>query len=102
MSSGRMEVCLVGAGPRGLSVLERLCAHERTSPRWGHVTVHVVDPGPPGSGQVWRPSQSRHLLMNTVASQVTVYTDASVSIAGPLEEGPSLYQWAKAIGPSAL
>lgn len=97
-----MEVCLVGAGPRGLSVLERLCAHERTSPRWGHVTVHVVDPGPPGSGQVWRPSQSRHLLMNTVASQVTVYTDASVSIAGPLEEGPSLYQWAKAIGPSAL
>ncbi|MFE0929639.1 FAD/NAD(P)-binding protein [Streptomyces mutabilis] len=102
MSSGRTEVCLVGAGPRGLSVLERLCAHERASPRWDHVTVHVVDPGPPGPGQVWRPSQSRHLLMNTVASQVTVYTDASVSIAGPLEEGPSLYQWAKAIGPGAL
>ncbi|CAL9668498.1 hypothetical protein SUDANB126_07365 [Streptomyces sp. enrichment culture] len=97
-----MEVCLVGAGPRGLSVLERLCAHERTSLRRDHVTVHVVDPDPPGPGRVWRPSQSRHLLMNTVASQVTVYTDASVDIAGPLEEGPSLYQWAKALGPSAL
>lgn len=97
-----MEVCLVGAGPRGLSVLERLCAQERKSPRWEHVTVHVVDPDPPGSGRVWRPSQSRHLLMNTYASQVTVYTDASVSIEGPLEEGPSLYQWAKALGPSAL
>ncbi len=97
-----MAVCLVGAGPRGLSVLERLCAHERKSPRWDGLTVHVVDPAPAGSGQVWRPSQSRHLLMNTVASQVTVYTDASVGIDGPLEEGPSLYQWAKAIGPSAL
>ncbi len=97
-----MEVCLVGAGPRGLSVLERLCAHERKSPRWDHVTVHVVEPDPPGSGRVWRPTQPRHLLMNTVASQVTVYTDDSVTVEGPLEEGPSLYQWAKALGPSAL
>ncbi|WP_030205739.1 FAD/NAD(P)-binding domain-containing protein [Streptomyces sp. NRRL S-87] len=97
-----MEVCLVGAGPRGLSVLERLCAQERKSPRWDQLTVHVVEPDPPGSGRVWRPSQSRHLLMNTVACQVTVYTDASVAIEGPLEEGPSLYQWAKALGPSAL
>ncbi|MFJ5886044.1 FAD/NAD(P)-binding protein [Kitasatospora cineracea] len=102
MSSGRIEVCLVGAGPRGLSVLERICAQERRTPRWDRLTVHVVEPDPPGAGRVWRPSQSRHLLMNTVASQVTVYTDASVAIAGPLEEGPSLYQWAKALGPSAL
>jgi hypothetical protein len=97
-----LEVCLVGAGPRGLSVLERLCAQERKSPRWGSVTVHVVDPDPPGAGRVWRPSQSRHLLMNTVASQVTVYTDASVRIDGPLEEGPSLHQWAKALDSGTL
>ncbi|MEX1656963.1 FAD/NAD(P)-binding protein [Streptomyces pseudovenezuelae] len=97
-----MEVCLVGAGPRGLSVLERLCAHERKSPRWNTVTVHVVDPDPPGAGRVWRPTQSRHLLMNTVASQVTVYTDASVRIDGPLEEGPSLYDWAKAVESGTL
>ncbi|MFE6894352.1 FAD/NAD(P)-binding protein [Streptomyces sp. NPDC057694] len=93
---------MVGAGPRGLSVLERLCAQERKSPRWDAVTVHVVDPDPPGSGRVWRPTQSRHLLMNTVASQVTVYTDASVRIEGPLAEGPSLYQWAKTLRARAL
>jgi uncharacterized NAD(P)/FAD-binding protein YdhS len=97
-----LEICLVGAGPRGLSVLERLCAQERKSPRWDTVTVHVVDPDPPGSGRVWRPTQSRHLLMNTVASQVTVYTDASVRIAGPLDEGPSLYEWTKALVSGAL
>lgn len=96
-TAAHLEVCLVGAGPRGLSVLERLCAQERKSPRWDTVTVHVVDPDPPGSGRVWRPTQSRHLLMNTVSSQVTVYTDASVRIDGPLDEGPSLYEWAKAL-----
>ncbi|MFD3701049.1 FAD/NAD(P)-binding protein [Streptomyces sp. NPDC058646] len=95
-------MCLVGAGPRGLSVLERLCAQEGKSPRWDSVTVHVVDPDPPGSGRVWRPSQSRHLLMNTVASQVTVFTDASVRIDGPLNEGPSLYEWAKLLDSGAL
>jgi L-aspartate N-monooxygenase (nitrosuccinate-forming) len=92
-------VCLVGAGPRGLSVLERLCAQERKSPRWNAITVHVVDPDPPGPGRVWRPTQPRHLLMNTVASQVTVFTDSSVTIDGPLEEGPSLYEWASTLGP---
>ncbi|MEU9273040.1 FAD/NAD(P)-binding protein [Streptomyces sp. NPDC048251] len=97
-----VQICLVGAGPRGLSVLERLCAQERKSPRWDAVTVHVVDPDPPGAGRVWRPTQSRHLLMNTVASQVTVYTDASVRIDGPLDEGPSLYQWAKALTSGTL
>jgi uncharacterized NAD(P)/FAD-binding protein YdhS len=101
--SGRhTEACLVGAGPRGLSLLERLCAQERKSPLWDHVTVHVVDPEPPGAGRVWRPSQSAHLLMNTVASQVTVYTDDSVSIRGPVEEGPSLYEWARSLGRGSL
>lgn len=82
-------------GPRGLSVLERLCANERKSPSRDAVTVHVVDPYPPGAGRVWRTAQSRHLLMNTVASQITLFTDDSVRIEGPVESGPSLYEWAR-------
>ncbi|MFF3646541.1 FAD/NAD(P)-binding protein [Streptomyces sp. NPDC002564] len=102
MSARRIEVCLIGAGPRGFSLLERLCAQERKSPLWDRVGVHVVDPEPPGAGRVWRLSQSPHLLMNTVASQVTVYTDGSVDIRGPLEEGPSLYEWARSLGRGSL
>lgn len=94
MSSGDLAVCIVGAGPRGLSVLERICAHERKSASHRSVTVHVVDPARPGPGAVWRTDQSPRLLMNTVASQVTVYTDASVEMDGPVETGPSLYEWA--------
>lgn len=97
MSSGHLTVCIVGAGPRGLSVLERICANERKSASHPTVTVHVVDAARPGPGRVWRTDQSPHLLMNTVASQVTVYTDGSVTMNGPIEDGPSLYEWAKSL-----
>ncbi|PWI08943.1 FAD-binding protein [Streptomyces sp. NWU339] len=97
MNERQHAIGLVGAGPRGLSVLERLCAQERKSPSCDRLTVHVVDPAPPGAGRVWRTAQPRELLMNTVACQVSVFTDASVSIEGPIEEGPSLYAWACAL-----
>ncbi|WP_405521030.1 FAD/NAD(P)-binding protein [Streptomyces canus] len=90
-----VSVALVGAGPRGTSVLERLCASApELLPPGAHLTVHVIDPSPPGPGRVWRPTQSPDLLMNTVASQVTLFTDESVDCAGPIRPGPSLYEWA--------
>ncbi|MER7003711.1 FAD/NAD(P)-binding protein [Dactylosporangium sp. NPDC000555] len=95
MNDGQFHLCIVGAGPRGLSVLERLCAQERREPAFTAVTVHVVDPVEAGPGAVWRTSQSRLLLTNTVAAQITVYTDHSVRIDGPIEPGPGLYDWAK-------
>ncbi|MFJ5265726.1 FAD/NAD(P)-binding protein [Streptomyces sp. NPDC088387] len=97
MSAGHVELCVVGAGPRGLSVLERLLANERHEPRHKALTVHVVDPHAPGAGAVWRSDQSRQLLMNTVASQITVFTDDSSTIDGPVEPGPSLHQWAQSL-----
>ena len=87
MTSRRLDVCLIGAGPRGLSVLERLCANAASAAPETAVTVHVVDPFPPGAGQVWRTDQSEHLLMNTVASQVTMFTDESVELRGQLVAG---------------
>jgi FAD-NAD(P)-binding len=89
------EVAIIGGGPRGLSVLERLCANERAQPSRRTLVVHVVDPGVPGAGSVWRTGQSRNLLMNTIASQITVFTDHSAKIAGPIVPGPSLYDWAR-------
>jgi uncharacterized NAD(P)/FAD-binding protein YdhS len=75
-------------------VVERLCANARLLPEGSTVHVHVIDPYPPGSGKVWRTDQSRHLLMNTVAGQISVFTDATVDLQGPLEPGPSLHEWA--------
>ncbi|MET7904807.1 FAD/NAD(P)-binding protein [Streptomyces sp. NPDC005355] len=88
-------VAVVGAGPRGLSVVERICANASSVAPGRPIHVHVVDPFPAGAGRVWRTNQSRELLMNTVASQITVFTDDSVDCAGPVAEGPSLYEWAR-------
>ncbi|MEU6023262.1 FAD/NAD(P)-binding protein [Micromonospora sp. NPDC047134] len=103
------EICIIGAGPRGLSVLERLCANERARPSHEEVVVHVVDPAGAGAGAVWRCDQSRHLMTNTVAAQITVWSDDSSRIEGPIEPGPSLYEWAldqpdeeaRALGPNS-
>jgi uncharacterized NAD(P)/FAD-binding protein YdhS len=90
-----VSVALVGAGPRGTSVLERLCASApELLPPGARLTVHVVDPAPPGTGRVWRTAQSSELLMNTAASQVTLFTDDSVDCSGPIRPGPSLHEWA--------
>ncbi|MFM9371519.1 FAD/NAD(P)-binding protein [Streptomyces sp. Da 82-17] len=95
---------IVGVGPRGLTVLERLCANTAARPDAASVTVHLIDPAPAGAGRVWRTDQSPHLLMNTVAEQITVFTDSSVSCEGPVTPGPDLYEWATlltATGPAA-
>lgn len=96
-----LSVALVGAGPRGTSVLERLCASApELLPPGARLAVHVIDPDPPGPGRVWRTDQSPELLMNTVACQVTLFTDDSVDCSGPIRPGPSLYEWARGtLGP---
>lgn len=100
-SSGTTDahVAIVGAGPRGTSSLERLCASAKDFLAPGsRLTVHVVDPSPPGAGRVWRTDQSQQLLMNTVSSQITMYTDNSVTCEGPICPGPSLHEWAVTVG----
>ena len=60
------HVVIVGAGPRGVGVLERITAlHAERQPGWG-LHVHLVDPGEPGQG-AHSSFQPDHLLTNTVA-----------------------------------
>lgn len=89
------SIAVVGAGPRGLAVVERICANAPVVAPGKRIHVHAIDPFPAGAGRVWRTDQARELLMNTVASQVTVFTDDSVECGGPVAEGPSLYEWAR-------
>lgn len=88
------RIAVVGVGPRGLTVFERLCANRSSVSGTRHLTVILVDTTCVGTGTVWRRNQPGHLLMNTVASQVTVFTDTSVEMEGPVVPGPSLYEWA--------
>ncbi|MDN7182852.1 FAD/NAD(P)-binding protein [Caballeronia sp. SEWSISQ10-4 2] len=89
------NVTLVGMGPRGLSVLERILEHARRLPADARLHIDVIDAGECGQGS--HPSrQPDHLLINTVASQITMF--APVSVAGGGSNGPSLVEWASASG----
>lgn len=81
---------VIGGGPRTAGLLERIAAQ---SPTVG-AAVHVVDPHPPGAGRVWRHAQSPLLRMNSMAEDVTLFTDESFDGEGPVRPGPSLAEWA--------
>ncbi|NKI40117.1 FAD/NAD(P)-binding protein [Streptomyces sp. LD120] len=93
---------IVGAGPRGIVALERLCVNAPLLAPGVPVEVHLVDPYPAGAGRVWQRDQNRLLLMNTVASDVTVYTDKTVPCEGPIVPGPTQYQWARKVNEGSV
>ncbi|MFQ4150080.1 FAD/NAD(P)-binding protein [Arthrobacter sp. LAPM80] len=94
-SLGEQSVVIVGAGPRGSSVMERLLAqHAHLAGQGGgtgRLDIHLVDPFPPGPGHVWRTEQSRLYLMNTQSFFPTLIPDQGV-VAPPLA-GCSFNQW---------
>ncbi|MEW2294148.1 FAD/NAD(P)-binding protein [Streptomyces sp. NPDC006743] len=90
----RSSLVIVGAGPRATGLLERLAANAPGLYAGQGLDIHVVDPYPPGAGRVWRAAQSPLLWMNSHAEDVTMFTDETVDMAGPVRPGPTLHQWA--------
>ena len=91
-----LRTAIIGAGPRGTSVLERLLANVAaagTEAAAGAVRLHidVIDPYPAGSGHVWQPEQSRLYLMNTQSFYPTLIPEDS-ALAKPVA-GSTFDQW---------
>lgn len=105
---------LIGAGPRGTSVLERLFANYAAaasrarshkvsgkaqsrkaqppaSADLPELHIDVVDPFPAGPGHVWQPGQSRLYLMNTQSFYPTIIPEEP-ALAPPLA-GTSFDRW---------
>ncbi|WAL39248.1 FAD/NAD(P)-binding protein [Brevibacterium sp. BRM-1] len=95
-----LRVAVVGAGPRGLSVCERLVALHAAQGRARELRIDLIDPYPPGPGRVWRTDQSPELLMNTTIADQTVFPDASTGLE-PCDTGPSMPEWYRARGGTA-
>lgn len=70
-------VAVIGAGPRGTAIIERLVAASMLEDWQGPLTVHLIDPHVGRGGAVWRHDQSPVLLMNTTTCQTTMYPDPS-------------------------
>ena len=87
------SIAIVGAGPRGISLVERLAAHLRATPLHSPLHLHIIDDAPLGAGRIWDTEQTRTLCMNTLAGAVTLFTEPGSTTTAPVLEGPILYEW---------
>ncbi|MGW6529536.1 FAD/NAD(P)-binding protein [Streptomyces venezuelae] len=90
----RRSLVIVGAGPRATGILERIGANAGELYGGSGLDIHLVDPYPPGGGRIWRHDQSPLLWMNSQAQDVTMFTDETVEVDGPVLPGPVLHEWA--------
>ncbi|EGT0677162.1 FAD/NAD(P)-binding protein [Citrobacter braakii] len=93
----KTTVAIIGMGPRGLSILERICAQHAQRKQNEHINIVIVDKNAMGVG-AHSLSQPDHLLVNTVACQITLFGDATVKNAGSFRSGPCFHQWANEQG----
>lgn len=89
-------IVFIGGGPRTAGVLERIAAN-RPEVFAGPLQIHVVEPHVPGSGRIWRYDQDPGLLLNSMAADITMFTDDSVDCDGPAAPGPGLAEWAAGV-----
>ncbi|MHA7283123.1 FAD/NAD(P)-binding protein [Arthrobacter sp. TMS2-4] len=89
------QVAVIGGGPRGTSVVERLIAgHRALGEAAPALVIRVVEPQDPGPGHVWRPDQSRLFLMNTPCLYPTVVpVGAPAGGIAPAPVGLSFDAW---------
>jgi hypothetical protein len=95
-------IAIIGAGPRGTSLLERLTANAADLLGDETLVIHLLDPFPAGPGRVWRRDQPGLLWMNSTAADNTMFPDASVMTDGPTDTGPDFVTWATGIGRERL
>lgn len=94
MNASTKQVAIVGVGPRGISVLERISAALNNAPRPATgLKIHLIESSQMGAGNVWRTDQTRTLCMNTLAGAVTLFTERGSTVSAPVVEGPLQYDW---------
>ena len=96
------EIAIIGAGPTASMLLERIAANALSLLQGHSLRIHLIDPHRAGTGRVWRPDNHSLLWMNSLAEDVTLFTDNSVACDGPIRPGPSLYEWAHTVDDDEL
>ena len=86
------SIAIVGAGPRGISITERIAAflNERGGKPFA---LHIIDDAQLGAGRIWDTTQTRTLCMNTLAGAVTLFTEPGATVTATVVEGPTMFEW---------
>lgn len=91
--SKSFRIAIIGSGPRGMSVLERLAARLMDSDNKDKVEIFLIDDGHVGTGRIWCTEQSPLLLMNTVAQEISAFSGVWDGKEARPGNGPSFAQW---------
>ncbi|MEV0256364.1 FAD/NAD(P)-binding protein [Streptomyces sp. NPDC050732] len=87
------RIAVVGSGPRGLAVLERVAARLQNSAHPAGIDIHLIDADELGCGRIWRTGQDEIYRMNTVADEVTMFSGPADNGPARPGAGPSLAEW---------
>lgn len=85
-----VTIGIVGLGTRGLSILERIIASRFK----GKICIKIFEPQDLGAG-CHSIDQPEHLLVNTIAEQMTIFPDRSLLQNDRRIVGLSFYEWLK-------
>lgn len=91
------SIAIIGASTRGVSLVERIGANALELLPGQRLDLYLIDPYPAGPGRVWRVDQSPALQANSIAGNLTMFTDTSVECDGPIRPGPSFPEWAESV-----
>ena len=90
-------ITIVGLGPRGLTMLDRMVEAYQCFEPACNLEVHAVDPREPGQGVHYR-QQPDHLVTNTIAGMITMFPHDGLMGEPRRPPGPSLPEWARLVG----
>lgn len=85
------RIAIVGTGPRGLSVIERIAGKLAGRQTLRPLVVYAIDSVEIGCGRIWRTDQPDWLIMNTRCKNATMFPNAP-------DEGP----WRPGYGPTFM
>ncbi|MFD4639760.1 FAD/NAD(P)-binding protein [Lentzea sp. NPDC058436] len=93
------RVAVIGTGPRGMMVLERIAARLAAEPGDRPVEIWAVDAVEVGAGRVYRSDQPSWFLMNTVLGQISAFSGLPDDGPARAGAGPSFWEWWEAAEP---
>jgi uncharacterized NAD(P)/FAD-binding protein YdhS len=101
------RIAIVGTGPRGLSVIERMASKLAERRTLRPLVVHAIDDVEVGCGRIWRTDQPDWLIMNTRCKNATMFPGAAGESAPFPDYRPTFMEWWRQIdgnfpGPSGF
>lgn len=88
-----LNVAIVGTGPRGISVFERIAANLTAEPEPRTVRIWLIDAVELGAGRIWQTDQETCFLMNTVVGEISMFSGVFDRAPCRPGAGLSFQQW---------